>query len=145
MKEVPELRIVADDCGPRPKNGSQRTRHVMRTAGTLASARSGRSTVLRPDEVRDLRRRVHMLSYGNRLACFGARDHGTCNNRLTIKRDEVEARVLAALKDKLLRQDLFEEFCEEFTREMNRLRMEHRAGASPPNASSSASSTTSAG
>jgi hypothetical protein len=29
-----------------------------------------------------------------------------------------------------LRQDLFEEFCDEFTREMNRLRMEHRAGLS---------------
>jgi site-specific DNA recombinase len=45
---------------------------------------------------------------------------------LTI-RDEVEARVLTALQEKLLRQDLFEEFCDEFTREMNRLRMEHRA------------------
>jgi hypothetical protein len=30
----------------------------------------------------------------------------------------------------LLRQDLFEEFCDEFTREMNRLRMEHRASLS---------------
>jgi site-specific DNA recombinase len=49
---------------------------------------------------------------------------------LTIRRDEVEARVLNALQEKLLRQDLFEEFCEEFTREMNRLRMEHRAGLS---------------
>src|SRR6266850_6658629 len=44
-----------------------------------------------------------------------------------IRRDEVEARVLRALQDKLPRQDLFEEFCDEFTREMNRLRMEHRA------------------
>ena len=35
-----------------------------------------------------------------------------------------------ALQDKLLRQDLFEGFCEEFTREMNRLRMEHRASLS---------------
>lgn len=43
-------------------------------------------------------------------------------------RDEVEARVLAALHENLLRQDLFEEFCKEFTREMNRLRMEHSAG-----------------
>ena len=34
---------------------------------------------------------------------------------------------MAALLEKLLRQDLFEEFCEEFTREMNRLRMQHRA------------------
>jgi site-specific DNA recombinase len=49
---------------------------------------------------------------------------------LTIRRDEIEARVLRALKDKLLRQDLFEEFCDECTREMNRLRMEHRAGLS---------------
>ena len=38
--------------------------------------------------------------------------------------------MLSALQDKLLRQDLFEEFCDEFTREMNRLRMEHRAGLS---------------
>jgi hypothetical protein len=30
----------------------------------------------------------------------------------------------------LLRQDLFEECCEEFTREMNRLRMEYRANLS---------------
>ncbi len=66
----------------------------------------------------------------NRLGCFGARDQGRCDNHLTIRRDEVEARVLSALQDKLLRQDLFEEFCDEFTREMNRLRMEHRAGLS---------------
>ena len=30
----------------------------------------------------------------------------------------------------MLRQDLFEEFCEEFTRETNRLRMEYRASLS---------------
>jgi hypothetical protein len=49
---------------------------------------------------------------------------------LTIRRDEVEARVLHALQEKLLQQDLFEEFCDEFTREMNRLRMERRASLS---------------
>ena len=38
--------------------------------------------------------------------------------------------MLKALQEKLLRQDLFDEFCEEFTREMNRLRMEHRASLS---------------
>ena len=63
----------------------------------------------------------------NRLACFGAREKGTCGNHLTIRREEVEGRVLKALEEKLLRQDLFEEFCEEFSREMNRLRGEHRA------------------
>ena len=66
----------------------------------------------------------------NRLACFGAREKGTCDNHLTIRRDEVEARVLKALEEKLLNQELFEEFCEEFPREMNRLRMQHRASLS---------------
>jgi site-specific DNA recombinase len=64
------------------------------------------------------------------LGCFGSRDRGTCTNKLTISRVEVEARVLGALQDKLMRKDFFEEFCREFAREMNRLRMEQRAGLS---------------
>jgi hypothetical protein len=39
-------------------------------------------------------------------------------------------RVLKASQEKLLRQNLFEEFGDEFTREMNRLGMEHRASLS---------------
>ena len=66
----------------------------------------------------------------HRLGCFGARDQGRCDNHLTIRRDEVEARVLKALQEKLLNQELFDEFCHEFTREMNRLRMEQRASLS---------------
>lgn len=62
------------------------------------------------------------------LGCFGARGRGTCSNRLTIPRQEVEERVLRALQDKLMRKDFFEEFCREFAKEMNRLRMEQRAG-----------------
>ena len=38
--------------------------------------------------------------------------------------------MLKALEEKLLNQELFEEFCDEFTREMTRLRMEHRASLS---------------
>ena len=64
------------------------------------------------------------------LGCFGARGRGTCDNRLTIPRQEVETRVLRALQDKLMRKDFFEEFCREFAKEMNRLRMEQRAGLS---------------
>ena len=64
------------------------------------------------------------------LGCFGARDRGSCTNTLTIPRPEVEQRVLRALQDKLMRKDFFEEFCREFAREMNRLRLEQRAGLS---------------
>ena len=65
-----------------------------------------------------------------RLGCFGARDQGRCDNHLTSRRDEVEGRVLKALQEKLLNRELFVEFCHEFTREMNRLRMERRASLS---------------
>ena len=34
------------------------------------------------------------------------------------------------MQDKLMRKDFFEEFCREFAKEMNRLRMEQRAGLS---------------
>ena len=38
--------------------------------------------------------------------------------------------MLTALRDKLMRRDLFEEFCREYVRELNRLRMEHRGKVS---------------
>ena len=72
----------------------------------------------------------YVMYWRDRLACFGARSRGTCTNRLTISRQEVEERVLVALRDKLMRRDLFEDFCREYVRELNRLRMEHRAGLS---------------
>ena len=71
-----------------------------------------------------------VVYYRDRLGCFGTRERGTCTNKLTIPRQEVEARVLTALQEKLLRRDFFEEFCREFTKEMNRLRMEQRASLS---------------
>ena len=49
---------------------------------------------------------------------------------LRISRQEVEERVLVALREKLMRRDVFEEFCREYVRELNRLRMAHRAGLS---------------
>ena len=58
------------------------------------------------------------------VGCSTARNKGTCSNRLAIKRTELEERVLGSLKGKLMDPTLFREFCDEFTREMNRLRME---------------------
>jgi site-specific DNA recombinase len=63
------------------------------------------------------------------VSCAGMRDRAICDNRLTIRRDEVEARVLKAMEERLWNQDLFEEFCQEFTREMNRLHGQATAAA----------------
>ena len=52
-----------------------------------------------------------------------------CTNRRTIGRQEIESRV-RILRDKLMRRDLFEEFCREYAKELKRLRMDHRAKVS---------------
>jgi len=128
-RDVPALRIVPDEMWAAAKSRQQHTRHAVKTAGAIGVAK-------RPQYLFSGLTKCGICGAGfimsskNRLSCFGARDQGRCDNHLTIRRDEVEARVLTALQDKLLRQDLFEEFCDEFTREMNRLRMEHRAGLS---------------
>ena len=125
-KELPVLRILADDLWAAAKARQEATRRVIVKSGNIGHVR-------RPQYLFSGLTKCGVCGAGfimagqNRLACFGARDKGTCTNHLTIRRDEVEARVLRALEEKLLRQDLFEEFCEEFTREMNRLRGQHRA------------------
>ena len=63
----------------------------------------------------------------DQLGCSAARNKGTCENRLNIRRDALERRVLDALRHHLMEPALFKTFCEEFTREANRLRMEARA------------------
>jgi len=64
---------------------------------------------------------------GHLLGCSTARNKGTCDNRVNIRRDQLEKRVLAALRHHLMEPALFAEFCVEFTREMNRLRMDASA------------------
>ena len=61
------------------------------------------------------------------LGCSTARNKATCDNRLNIRRDVLEATVLDGLRHHLMDPDLFEEFCAEFTRELNRLRMQEQA------------------
>jgi site-specific DNA recombinase len=128
-KEVPEHRIVSDE--------------VWRAAKARQASIQLKWSAKEPRRFNQFRRPKYLFSgltkcgecgagfivYSREhLGCFGARGRGTCTNRLTIPRQEVEERVLSALKDKLMRKDFFEEFCREFAKEMNRLRMEQRAG-----------------
>lgn len=128
-REVPQLRIVSDELWDTAKHRQEDGRKAIRSAGNPVGAR-------RPQYLFSGLTKCGVCGAGfimtgkHRLGCFGARDQGRCNNHQTIRRDEVEARILKALQEKLLNQDLFEEFCDEFTREMNRLRMERRASLS---------------
>jgi site-specific DNA recombinase len=128
-KDVPELRIVSDE--------------LWQAAKARQASVQRRWSAKEPRRFNQFRRPKYLFSgltkcgecgagfivYSrDHLGCFGARGRGTCTNRLTIPRREVEERVLHALRDKLMRQEFFDEFCREFAKEMNRLRMEHRAG-----------------
>ena len=61
------------------------------------------------------------------FGCSTARNKGTCGNRLNIRRDVPEATVLDGLRHLLMNPELFKEFAEAFTREVNRLRAGERA------------------
>jgi site-specific DNA recombinase len=105
-----EMRRVASSGDPKRFNQARRPKYLFSGLTKCAECGGG-----------------YVMYWRDRLACFGARSRGTCTNRLTISRQEVEERVLVALRDKLMRRDLFEDFCREYVRELNRLRMERRA------------------
>jgi hypothetical protein len=58
----------------------------------------------------------------NHYGCSNARNRGTCNNLLTIRRDILVASVLSGLKTHLMDPELVKEFAAEYQREVNRLR-----------------------
>ena len=76
--------------------------------------------------MRILWRRLRALG-ARLLTCFTARDRGTCTNRRSIKRQEVEARVLRAMRERLLDDGngAFTAFCQGFLDEMKTRRQEH--------------------
>ena len=54
--------------------------------------------------------------------CSAARNKGTCDNRLTVRQDELEGLVIAALQERLMDPALCEEFYAEYTAHLNRIR-----------------------
>uniref|UniRef100_UPI00109C6A50 recombinase family protein n=1 Tax=Candidatus Halocynthiibacter alkanivorans TaxID=2267619 RepID=UPI00109C6A50 len=129
IEEVPALRIVEQTLWDRVKARQQSTRSAVISDGIVRSERA--------------RRPVHLFSGlltcgccgggytvvgKNYYGCANARNKGTCDNRLTIKREELEARILSGLKDQLLHPDLIAEFTAAYQEEYNRLAAEARHG-----------------
>lgn len=68
---------------------------------------------------------VHVNS--ERIGCATARNKGTCDNLMTMKRDVLETTVLEGLSKRLMEPKLFEVFCKQYTKRMNELVAEHNA------------------
>ncbi|MDW3224158.1 MAG: recombinase family protein [Paracoccaceae bacterium] len=129
VHEVPDLRVVDqslwDDVkvrqaslafdtsggeGGNPMNDRRRAKHLLGGLIKCGCCGGGYSLISK-----DL------------LGCSTARNKGTCSNRMNIRRDALEASILNGLRKHLMEPELFKEFCAEFTREVNRLRIERGA------------------
>jgi DNA invertase Pin-like site-specific DNA recombinase len=126
---VPDLRIIDDDLWNRVKERQGAVRQDILTE---------RAANLNAPKAEVGRRARYLLSgllncgccgsgfimiSASRLGCAAARNSGTCTNRRTIKRTDVETRVLSGLKDQLLHPDLIQEFIAEFQRESQKERL----------------------
>jgi len=65
----------------------------------------------------------YIMISDSRYGCAAARKWGTCSNRKTIKRTDVEERVLVGLKERLMAPELVSEFIAEFQRESQKERL----------------------
>ncbi|MEJ5899732.1 recombinase family protein [Ochrobactrum teleogrylli] len=136
IQEVPELRIIDDELWQAVKERQEKNKIEQNDDGYADVA-----TI-------NYRRRPRYLFSGlTKCACCGggysaisatligcstARNKGTCDNRVNIRRDELESRVLDALRNRILDPEVFAEFCDAYTQEMNRLRMEAARPSTQP-------------
>ena len=130
IKDVPELRIVEQDLWEAVKG-----RQLTVTKNTRPDANADKpfwervrpryllSGLLKCDVCDGNYTKISQNLFG----CATARNKGTCGNRLNIRTDNVEAVILAGLKEHLMDPDLFKEFATEFIAEANRIRMEETA------------------
>jgi site-specific DNA recombinase len=122
IQPVPELRLITDELWSAAKARQ----------GKLRATRSGKKAPGYWD-----RRRPRFLLSGlmrcgscgggfinlnaERVGCAAARAKGTCANRRTMRRDALDNAVLEGLQHHLMDPALCDLFCQEYTKEMNRL------------------------
>ena len=125
IQDVPELRIVGERLWKKVKGrqanvrkrygegfrnrltAARRKRYLLSGLVTCGACGGGYSVV-----------------YRDILGCSTVKNKGTCSNTIRITRGELEERILASLREHLMTPDKFALFCEEYTREINRLRRE---------------------
>ena len=124
-QEVPELRIIDDTLWTKVKKrqATIRARYVKEDGNGLTAVRRTRylfSGLIKCAECGG----GYSMIYRDVFGCSTVKNKGTCSNHVRITREELEGRVLDALRNELMDPALFQDFCEGYTRDVNRLRME---------------------
>ena len=135
IREVPELRIIDDELWQ-----SVRTKHeeiAEKFVNVAAAIRSSEHNLLNGG--RRPRTMLSGLIYcgccggpyslrgANRFACSTHVSKGTCDNNRTIRREDLETRVIAGLKDRMMAPDVVAEAMRAYAEETNRLNRERRS------------------
>jgi site-specific DNA recombinase len=129
VQEVPDLRIVHQDVWDKVKARQQTLAYETSEPGQNALNERRRPKYLFAGLVKcGCCGGGYTMISKDLLGCATSRNKGTCDNRRNIRRDALEASVLSGLRTHLMDPELFKEFCSEFTREVNRLRIERGAG-----------------
>ncbi|MFO1147568.1 MAG: recombinase family protein [Alsobacter sp.] len=128
-RPVPELRIVVEDLWQAVKARQGHIREAVTEPQAVRSERARRPSYLFSHLIRcgccgGGFSKISRDHYG----CSNARNRGTCDNLLTIRRDALEESVLSGLRTHLLAPDLIATFAEEYQREVNRLAAARDAG-----------------
>ena len=120
VEDVPHLRIIDDPLWTRVKERQQASRsRVMTKDKGIRSERTRRpsyllSGLLKCGTCGGGFSKISQSHYG----CSTARNKGTCDNLLTVRRDELEAKVLDGLRHQLMHPELVTTFIDEFHREV---------------------------
>ncbi|WP_327195000.1 recombinase family protein [Sphingomonas sp. LH128] len=135
IREVPELRIIDDELWQ-----SVRTKHeeiAEKFVNITAAIQSNQQNLLNGG--RRPRTMLSGLVYcgccggpyslrgANRFACSTHISKGTCDNNRTIRREDLETRVIAGLKDRMMAPDVVAEAMRAYAEETNRLNRERRS------------------
>ena len=136
IEEVPHLRIIDDHLWNLVKERQQNSpvsrhdqgqRHPLRACAPASYLLSG---LLKCGTCGGGFSKISLSHYG----CSTARNKGTCDNLLTVRRDELEAKVLDGLRNQLMHPELVTTFIDEFHREVNRQRAEQDGRRDRPRA-----------
>lgn len=125
VQEVPDLRIVDQDLWGKVK---ERQLQIRRDYPSFREMK-------RPQNLLSKLMKCGCCDGGfskisaTHIGCSTSRNKGlsVCSNRRAIKQETVERIVLSLLQNELMHPELVEEFCQEYTRHINKLRNERNA------------------
>ena len=138
VKDVPELRIVDDELwqAVRERQGEIAEKFVNVAEGVRKHHRKNKLNGAR--RPRTLLSGLifcggcggpYSLRGPQRYACSNHISKGTCDNSRSIRQDELEARVLAGLKDRMMAPEIVEDAMRAYAEETNLLNRERRTNS----------------